>query len=158
MKTSSSAHWAERALSLIEIIIVIAIILIIFGGFFFILSPVERFAKARNQEREVHVNLLLNSLNQRLNDTKGGFTCDAGFPPTSTPSRVSAGPGGYDLIPCLYPKFITKVPIDPKNPDAYFFNPFDYDTGYYIIMNATTSRVTVSAPSAELGEMISVTR
>ena len=148
----------RRAFSLVEIVIAITILLTVFGGLFFIISPAERFAKARNQEREVHVNLLLNSVSQNLNDTKGGFTCDAGSPPTSTPARIAAGPGGYDLIPCLYPKFITKAPVDPKNPDAYFTDPYDYDTGYYIVMNATTSRVTISAPSAELGETISATR
>ena len=148
----------RRAFSLVEIVIAITILLTVFGGLFFIISPAERFAKARNQEREVHVNLLLNSLSQNLNDTKGGFTCNVGFPPTSTPARIAAGPGGYDLIPCLYPKFITKAPVDPKNPDAYFTDPYDYDTGYYIVMNATTSRVTISAPSAELGETISATR
>lgn len=154
----SPVFQIRRAFSLIEIVVVAAILLVILGGLFFIISPAEKFAKARNQEREVHVNLLLNSLSQGLNDTKGSFTCDAGSPPTSVPARITAGPGGYDLIPCLYSKFITKVPIDPKNPDVYFSNQYDYDTGYYIVMNSTTGRVTVSAPSAELGGVISATR
>ena len=148
----------RRAFSLIEIVVAFAILLAVLGGLFFLASPAKRFAKARNQERNVGVNLILNSLSQGLNDTKGLFTCDIGSPPTSTPVRIAAGPGAYDLIPCLYPKFISKVPIDPNNPDAYFFNVFDYDTGYYIVMNATTSRVTISAPSAELGETILATR
>ena len=50
------------------------------------------------------------------------------------------------------------MPYDPRDTGAAFTDCTNYNTGYTIIQSTTTGRITVNAPSAELGKTISVER
>ena len=49
------------------------------------------------------------------------------------------------------------MPVDPSADGAYFVDVTDYGTGYNLLRNATTGRITVSA-TGEVEAVIEVTR
>ncbi len=146
-----------RGLSLIELLVSIGIIIILLSSVILILDPVKRLAKGRNNERRSHLQLILGAVGQNTFDNKGTFSCSSGAIPTST-MRMATSTGNYNIGPCLVPTYLNALPFDPSTSGAKYVNENNYDTAYDILRNATTGRVTVSAPAAELGESVTVTR
>lgn len=85
------------------------------------------------------------------------FSEPADTVPVSTTTIASESEGGLD-ISCLVPTFLKAIPLDPSSGNAYYNSSDDYNTGYEIIKNETTGRITLMAPSAELDKKIEVTR
>ncbi|MFH1218480.1 MAG: hypothetical protein V1679_01410 [Candidatus Peregrinibacteria bacterium] len=77
---------------------------------------------------------------------------------TATATVVGSGTGQIDICTDLVPTYMAEMPFDPTATGAAYTDCTTYDTGYQISKDATTSRVTVSAPGAELSETISVTK
>ena len=145
--------------TLIELLVVIGIIAVLAGIVIIALNPARQFAQARNTQRNSNVNAILNGVGQRNADQKGIFAtgCAAGAIPTVA-TKMAVGAGNYDIGPCLTPTYIATIPFDPTATGAHWTSAIDYDTGYNIIRDAATGRITVSAPTAELSEVISVSR
>ena len=59
---------------------------------------------------------------------------------------------------CTAAVLAASLPVDPNVAGAHWTSVTDYDSGYNVYRDATSGRVTVSAPGAELGEVISMTR
>ena len=78
--------------------------------------------------------------------------------PIPTSSAVVIGNATYDIAQCIVPTYIATLPFDPSAAGAHYTSNADYNTQYNVQRDATTGRVTVSAPSAELGVTISITR
>jgi prepilin-type N-terminal cleavage/methylation domain-containing protein len=143
--------------TLIEVLVVIGIIAILAGVVIVAINPARQFALARNSQRVSNVNAILNAVGERIADNGGIFEtgCLAGaIPATSTPIAKS----NYDIGPCIVPLYMSAMPFDPSVSTAHFTDTTDYSTAYTIMKDAVTGRVTVAAPSAELGQIISVTR
>lgn len=133
-----------------------ALFVIITGTTVYMLNPSGQISGARNKERQLHLEGILNSIRQNMADSSGNkFTCASGGIPTSTKRMASSG--GYDIAPCLLPTYLLNLPFDPSFAGAHYTSASDYDTGYNIILNSTTSEITLSAPGAELKQTISVT-
>ena len=152
---------SKKGFTLIEVLIVIGVIAILAAIVIIAINPARQFAQARNTQRRSDVLAILNAVHQRFTDNKGSFaegtTCDA-LPAAESTITSTVAVGNVDLCDCLVSTYLAEMPFDPTDTSAEYTSCADYDTGYTIIEDATTGRITVSAPSAELGETISVTR
>lgn len=121
------------------------------------LNPQNSVSRTRNRVRQIHLKIISNAIYQNISDNRGVFVCANGNIPTST-KKIASGINNYNLAPCVLPSYITSLPFDPSTSTAHFSSSADYDTGYLIIRNATTSQITLSAPAAELNQNIFLTR
>ena len=121
------------------------------------LNPARQFAQARNTQRSANVNAILNAIGQNMADNRGVWNCAAGALPNS-PTNMAAS-GGYNIGGCLVTTYLPSMPFDPSASGAGWTSTSTYNTGYSVSqVGGSTGRVTVTAPSAELGQTISVTR
>ena len=151
-------HFQNRfGFSLVELVVTVAVIAVVGVAVLLAVNPTGRLAKSRNDERTAHVRLVLDAVGRNMLENKGAFVCGTSEVPTSS-TKMATGGGNYDIAPCIYPSYVSRIPFDATASGAHYTTTTDYDMGYFIIRNATSGRITISAPSAELGETISVTR
>lgn len=147
----------RKGITLIEIVIAIALITVIGGAIIVATNPFNQVAGARNQQRTLHLQAIMNSVRQNIAESgTNAFTCVSGPIPTTATLMSSAG--GYDIAPCLIPTYITALPFDPSTAGARYVSNADYATGYAIRRDATTGQVILTAPGAEKGVTISLIR
>jgi prepilin-type N-terminal cleavage/methylation domain-containing protein len=153
---------SRKGLSLIEILIAIALVVITAGIGLLALNPGGQLAAARNTERKLHLQGIMNAVRQNIADTTTGvFTCPSvGALPTSSAKIMSSASGSsyYNIAPCLVPTYIQTLPFDPQSSSSHYNSNTDYNTGYSIVYNPSTTQITVAAPYAELGKTVSITR
>jgi len=146
----------NQGFTLLEILLVVAAIAILAGIVIVAINPAKQLADTRNAQRRVDVATILNAVYQ--------YYIDAGSLPTGiTTAAQEICIGGTATTTCtgagLAPlnelvaneRYIVSIPRDPNGTCATL-------GVCYEIVKTANNRITVSAPDAEEGETISVTR
>jgi prepilin-type N-terminal cleavage/methylation domain-containing protein len=144
----------SKGFTLIELLVVIGILAVLLAITLIAINPARQFSQANNAKRASDANAILNAIHQFSVDNNGIL-------PTGITATVSAiSDGGADICDDLVPEYIAALPSDPQTNNGENVLEADcgsYNTGYEVVEDGN-SRVTVSAPDAELGETIEVTR
>lgn len=145
----------QRGFTLIEILVVIGILAVLFAIALVAINPARQFSQANNTKRRSNVNAILNAIHQYAADNKGTLPSAI----TTTTLTIGNDTGQADICASLVTQYIAALPLDPSvtGGDITDCTP-TYNTGYTVVKSATDNRITVSAPSAELSETITVTR
>ena len=143
-----------KGFTLIELLVVIGILAVLLAITLIAINPAKQFAQANNTKRRSDVSAILNAINQSMADNKG--TVPTGI--TTTTQVISNT--GANLCSALVPQYIAALPVDPQTANGTPITDCSgaYTTNYQVIQSASNSRITVTAPAAELQETISVTR
>jgi prepilin-type N-terminal cleavage/methylation domain-containing protein len=151
----------QKGFTLIELLIVIGILAILLAITLIALNPAQHFQNARNAQRQSDVVAILDSIYEYQSANKGTL------PPslsglTTTATAISNA--GINLCADVIPTYIADLPSDPstgtRTPPGTVpcTAATAYSSGYMIAKSATGSRIIISAPAAENGATISVTR
>lgn len=138
--------------TLIELLVVIGILAILLSIVLVAINPVRQFSLANNTKRRSDINQILNAINQYAADNNGSLPTGI----TTTNQEISNS--AANICADLSPTYIAEIPVDPQT--GSYTSCTTYTAGYEVVKTSTAaaSRVTVSAPDAELSETISVTR
>lgn len=146
-----------KGFTLIELLVVIGILAILLAITLIAINPARQFAQANNTKRRSDVNAILNAIHQYAADNHG--TLPTGI--DTSLRNITSSANGADFCTDVVPQYIAALPSDPNTNNGTNVTESDcpsFTTGYQIQQISNNARVTVSAPGAELGETIEVTR
>ncbi len=158
MKTTAPINKLAKGFTLIELLVVIGILAILLAITLIAINPARQFSQANNTKRSSDVNAILNAVNQYMADNKGALPTGI-----STTAQTINGVDFGAMCTALVPTYIAALPVDPLS-NANAVQSTDctsttWNTGYVVQqLTGGSNRLTVSAPGAELGATISVTR
>jgi prepilin-type N-terminal cleavage/methylation domain-containing protein len=139
-----------KGFTLIEVLVVIALIAILAAITFIAINPAKNFADARNAQRSSDVTQILNAVTQYTSEQGNSITTLGTIATCPSVSTIGSGTGNVNLATTLVDAYIVGIPMEPNGGTAA-------DTGY-TMCRTTAGRVTVAAPGAENGKVISVSR
>ena len=140
----------KKGFTLLEILLVVAAIGILAAIVIVAINPGKQLADTRNAQRQSDVNTILNAVYQYVID---GNAIPGDITNSSTEICVTGGTctGLVDLSVLTDSEtYLTSIPLDPTGSST--------NGAGYEISKTGNARVTVSAPDAENGETISVTK
>jgi prepilin-type N-terminal cleavage/methylation domain-containing protein len=144
-------NTVKRGFTLIEILLVVAAIAILASIVIIAINPNKQLGDTRNATRRVDVKTILDAAYQYSLDSKGNLPGTITGVPTEICKTGGNCAGLIDLaVLTNNEKYLTSIPVDPSSVSVN-------GTNYQISITAN-NRVTVSAPNAEQGAIISATR
>lgn len=146
----------NQGFTLLEILLVVAAIAILAGIVIVAINPGKQLADTRNAQRRIDVATILNAVYQYYID-------DGNLPSGITTTAAEICIGGTATTTCtgdgLIPlnelvaneRYLVDIPVDPNG-------TCETNGVCYEIVKTANNRITVTAPDAEEGETIEVTR
>ena len=160
MKVTAQTFKRNSGFTLIELLVVIGILAILLSIVLIAINPARQFGQANNTQRRSNATAILNAIGAYSADHHGVLPGGTGATAIDTTDKTISSTGA-DLCADLVPNYISALPTDPSLNIAAVgpcpVAPATYDTAYHVTRDAN-NRVTVSAPSAENGETITITR
>ncbi len=143
----------KKGFTLIEVLLVIVIIAILAGIVIIAVNPSKQVAQANNTQRSSDVKALVDAVHEFAIDNRGTMPANL----TDAPTVIGSGAEQVDICDDLVPNYVVAMPFDPITTGAHYTDCADYDTGYEASVDEN-GRLTISAPTAELGAQIFITR
>ncbi len=149
----------NKGFTLIELLVVIGILAILLSITLIAINPARQFGQANNTNRRSAILQILNSVHQYVAENKGQLPAEiSGL--TAGTATLFDSTNFPNLCGQLMPNYIPALPTDPSLNAANITDCAvvgGWSTGYNISRDAA-NRVTVSAPTTDNSEVISVTR
>ena len=147
----------NKGFTLIELLIVVGILAVIIAAVAVYVNPAKQFARANNVKRWVDITNIMNAISQNIVDHQGvfdtsGTNCGGDIATTTVKYIASTD---YDLCGCIVPGYVGSLAVDPVSglPSSGVIDcTAAYNTHYTIVKNATTGRITIAAPDAQVEE------
>jgi len=148
----------KKGFTLIELLVVIGILAILLAITLIAINPARQFGQANNTRRRSDVLQILNAIHQYTAENNGQLPAEV-LALTGTTGVAMNAANFPNLCAELMTNYLPALPTDPsKNaPNITDCTVTTWDTGYAVLKDSA-NRVTVSAPTADLGATISVTR
>ena len=148
----------KKGFTLIELLVVIGILAILLAITLIAINPARQFGQANNTRRRSDVLQILNAIHQYAAENNGQLPPEV-LALTATTGITLNGTNFPSLCAQLMTNYIPALPTDPSlnAPNITDCTVTTWDSGYAVMKDAA-NRVTVSAPTADLGAAISVTR
>ena len=145
----------SKGFTLIELLVSMGIITTLIAIVLVAINPARQFALSNNTKRRSDVVAILSAIQQYIVANRG--VAPVGI---STSVLTIEKSGGVDLCALLVTTYIAALPVDPLTNSGTSVTDCTsaYNTNYTIIKSAIDSRLTVSAPAAELGASVSATQ
>jgi len=128
----------------VEVLVVVAIITILAVAIIIVVNPAKRFEEARDRQREIHLQSILNAIEMRMTVERGWFPpcqelpqdIDEEAQPVFKTIGTKDDPGFYDLYKCLVPVYLSTELFDPEEGSKE-------DTRYLIWQNPYNKNISV---------------
>ncbi|MGH7241210.1 MAG: type II secretion system protein [Candidatus Saccharimonadales bacterium] len=149
---------SQSGFTLIELLVVIGILAILLAITLIAINPNKHFQDTRNAKRSSDVAAILDSIYEYQSANSGTLPVSVQGA-IATPTLIGTGSGEINLCDVV-PTYLADIPLDPNGTKsgatACAGGADTYESHYQIVK--TGVRFTVSAPDAEGGASISVTR
>lgn len=156
---------SSKGFTLIELLVVIGILAILLAITLIAINPSHQFAQANNTKRRSDILQVLNAIGQYTAENKGILPPEvSGLTPgvagaMGVPVVFSSATSLTTLCAKLSPTYLPSLPADPKQTagDVSDCTAATWNTGYAIAID-DSNRIQVSAPDADEGVSITITR
>ncbi len=148
----------KKGFTLIELLVVIGILAILLAITLIAINPARQFGQANNTRRRSDVLQILNAIHQYAAENNGQLPPEV-LAISGTAATTLNGTNFPNLCAQLMTTYIPAIPTDPSlnTPAITDCSTTTWNTGYALAKDAA-NRVTVTAPLADLGATIQVTR
>lgn len=148
---------SQKGFTLIELLVVIAILTVLLSVSLIAINPKKQFSTANNTKRQSDVATILNAVTQYMADNNGDLPAAI----TNIQQNIES-PGFAEFCENLVPTYLAAIPSDPLSNSGDQIDPNEcldiWDTGYTIRQISSNNRIEVTAPLAENGQSITVSR
>jgi prepilin-type N-terminal cleavage/methylation domain-containing protein len=165
-KKLKSDASSQGGFTLIELLVVIGILAILLAITLIAINPNKDFQDTRNAKRQSDVSAILDGIYDYESANNGSVPPALQYVSTTPVSIGGPAAGGstpttIDLCSALVPTFLADMPMDPSaaapSGSTSPCSATSFTSGY-MISESAGDRFTVTAPDAEDGASISVTR